>query len=146
MTPMTVCSRIACVSVLLVGVFGATGAVRCETVGPLQFPGTQYQPVDWADLDGWAADDHASAFATFFDSCRALTGKGRPSAGMTQIAEALRDVCERAQAAVPLDDDGARKFFEDNFRPVQISQLGESERLSDGLLRAHHRRFARANR
>jgi membrane-bound lytic murein transglycosylase A len=130
---MTAHSRLACVCALLVGVFGATSAGRCETVGPLQFPDTQYQPVDWADLTGWANDDHAAAFATFLDSCRALTAKGRP-AEVTQVGEALRDVCERAQAAVPLDDNGATKFFEDNFRPVQISQLGES----DGFLTGYY--------
>ncbi len=43
-------------------------------------------------------------------------------------------MCERAQAAVPLDDDGARKFFEDNFRPVQISKLGET----DGFLTGYY--------
>ena len=124
--PMTARSRLACVCVLLAGVFGAVNAARSDAVAPLQFPGTQYQPVEWADLDGWAADDHAAAFATFLDSCRALTAKGRPSAEMTQVTDALKDACERAQTAMPLDDNGARKFFEENFRPVQISQLGTS--------------------
>ena len=41
---------------------------------PIKFPDTQYEPVDWADLDGWAGDDHATAFATFLESCRALNG------------------------------------------------------------------------
>ena len=32
----------------------------------------------------------------------------------------------RAFAAIPLDDDGARKFFEDNFRPLRINRLGDN--------------------
>ncbi len=135
---MTAHARLACACALLIGVFGTTNAVRCESAGPLQFLDTQYQPVAWAELDGWAADDHAAAFATFLDSCRALTGKWRLSAEVTQVSEelreALRETCERAQAAVPLDDNGARKFFEENFRPVQISQLG----TSDGFLTGYY--------
>ncbi len=42
------------------------------------------------------------------------------------MAAALRDVCERAQAVIPLDDDGAKKFFEENFRPLHIEKLGDS--------------------
>jgi membrane-bound lytic murein transglycosylase A len=87
---------------------------------PLRFPDTQYEPVDWADLQGWASDDHAAAFAAFLTSCRAL------GSDVTAVAEALRDICRRAVAAIPLDDDGARKFFEDNFRPVRINKLGDT--------------------
>ncbi len=43
-------------------------------------------------------------------------------------------MCERAQTSVPLDDEGARKFFEDNFRPLQISKLGET----DGFLTGYY--------
>jgi membrane-bound lytic murein transglycosylase A len=131
---MTARSRLFCASVLLISLFSASGAAHCETIGPLEFPGTQYQPVDWVDLDGWADDDHAAAFATFLDACRGLNGKRLPSPEMTEVTEALKDVCERAQAAVPVDDNGARKFFEENFRPVQISELGES----DGFLTGYY--------
>jgi len=132
--PMTAHCRIFGVFVLFVSLVGMTGAVRSETAEPLKFPDTQYQPVKWADLDGWANDDHAAAFATFLDSCRAIGGNGPASLQMTQIAAALREVCERAQASVPLDDDGARKFFEENFRPLQISKLGET----DGFLTGYY--------
>jgi hypothetical protein len=30
------------------------------------------EPAGWGDLDGWAGDDHASAFATFYASCRPI--------------------------------------------------------------------------
>src|SRR5262249_58465163 len=35
---------------------------------PLRLPNSQLEPVDWSALDGWAADDHAAAFATFVTS------------------------------------------------------------------------------
>src|SRR4029077_20541978 len=46
----------------------------------------------------------------------------------------LRAVCVRAVAAVPLEEDGAHKFFEDNFRPLRISKLGDS----DGFLTGYY--------
>ena len=126
--------RILRVFVLLISLIGMTRAARSQDAEPLKFPDTQYEPVDWAEVDGWADDDHAAAFATFLASCRALTGERQPSREMREITKALRHVCERAQAAVPLDEDGARKFFEDHFRPLQISKLGET----DGFLTGYY--------
>jgi membrane-bound lytic murein transglycosylase A len=131
---MTPRCRIFRAFIVFAGLLGITGAALGETAEPLKFPNAQYEPLEWANLDGWAGDDHATAFATFLDSCRALEGKRRPTQEMMEITAALKDVCARAQAAVPLDENGARKFFEDNFRPVQLSKLGES----DGFLTGYY--------
>jgi membrane-bound lytic murein transglycosylase A len=120
--------------VFLGGLIGITTAVHGETAEPLKFPNAQYEPIQWANLDGWAGDDHATAFATFLDSCRALEGKRRLSQEMMEITAALKEVCARGQDAVPLDENGARKFFEENFRPVQLSKLGEA----DGFLTGYY--------
>jgi hypothetical protein len=40
--------------------------------GSLKIPNAALEPVKWSDLDGWAGDDHASAFATFYASCRPI--------------------------------------------------------------------------
>ena len=40
--------------------------------GPLKILNAALEPVNWSDLDGWAGDDHASAFATFYASCRPI--------------------------------------------------------------------------
>jgi hypothetical protein len=45
--------------VLLAGLCAAPGAARSEQ--PITFPDTQYEPVEWSDIDGWADDDHATA-------------------------------------------------------------------------------------
>jgi len=114
---------------LIVFVAGSVVALAVASAAerePIRFSNTQYEPLDWAELDGWSADDHAAAFATFLMSCRALTGIHRATHDVTAIGGALADVCERALAAVPLDEDGARKFFEDNFRPLRVSALGET--------------------
>ncbi len=112
--------------ILCGGAVATAGTATAQATAPLVFPGTQYEPVQWSDLDGWAADDHAAAFATFLDSCTALTGKRQSPSGLMEITAALRDVCERAEAAIPLDDEVARRFFEENFRPLQISKLSKS--------------------
>jgi membrane-bound lytic murein transglycosylase A len=99
---------------------------------PIKFPDTQYQPLDWAELQGWTGDDHAAAFAAFLASCRALNGARPPGREAIVINEALKPICERAIAAIPLEEDGARKFFEDNFRPLRISKLGDAEGFLTG--------------
>jgi len=67
---------------------------------------------DFAQLDGWAQDDHASALAAFQTSCRST----RPLA--------LAGVCRRAQGVGRLDDAAARRFLETNFRPMPIAAAG----------------------
>ncbi len=101
---------------------------------PIKFPDAQYEPVEWADLEGWASDDHAAAFAAFLASCRALNGgtKRTDHSEPTTVADALKAVCERAAAAIPLQEEGARKFFETNFRPLRIARLGDSEGFLTG--------------
>src|ERR1043165_5120196 len=42
--------------------------------GPIRFPDTRFEPVAFASIDGWAADDHAAAYATFLASCRPIVG------------------------------------------------------------------------
>lgn len=134
MTPMAARRRVFCLFVLLIGLAGNATSARSAETAPFKFPDSQYEPLAWADLDGWADDDHAAAFATFLASCRALAVKQRPARDATPIGDALKGICDRATAAIPLDDDGARKFFEDNFRPLRISKLGDT----DGFLTGYY--------
>ena len=45
--------------------------------GRLKIPNAALEPAGWADLDGWASDDHASAFAT--ESTGATSSRSAPS-------------------------------------------------------------------
>ena len=65
---------------------------RAAGVDPLNIPDTQLDPVNWADLDGWRADDHAVAFGTFLASCKPLLAIERPR-DPRPIADGLR--CDR---------------------------------------------------
>ena len=127
--------RCLCVVGVLSVLCCVAGAAIGQTSGPIQFPDTQYEPVDWSDMDGWATDDHAAAFAAFLASCRTLDARHRSSGReLTAFSFALKDICEQARAAIPLDEDGARTFFEDHFRPVRINKLGDS----DGFLTGYY--------
>jgi membrane-bound lytic murein transglycosylase A len=126
MWPLSASRRCLSLFILLVGVIAVPPTVHGQERKPIEFPDTQYEPVDWTDLDGWDGDDHAAAFATFLASCRTLDVKQRRGRDLTPIPAALKDICERAREAIPLDEDGAKKFFEDNFRPLRINKLGDS--------------------
>ena len=76
--------------ILLVGLVGIPIMARGEERAPIKFADTQYQPVDWADLEGWSGDDHAAAFATFLVSCRTLTGRQRSGRELAAIPAAVR--------------------------------------------------------
>jgi membrane-bound lytic murein transglycosylase A len=98
---------------------------------PLKLADSQLEPVKWDDIDGWAADDHLAAFAAFQVSCQTFRNVKR-SDDDRLIYNALREVCRRVAAARPSNKEAARRFFEDNFRPVQITRLGEPQGFLTG--------------
>ncbi|HEY7298672.1 MAG TPA: MltA domain-containing protein [Xanthobacteraceae bacterium] len=108
----------------------AASAAHADGVDPLNIPDAQLEPVEWADLDRWGVDDHTAALAAFLASCKPFLAVARPSDPRPLYAGLWR-ACRDA-ATAPSDDDGARKFFEDNFRPVRIAKLGESTGLLTG--------------
>jgi membrane-bound lytic murein transglycosylase A len=118
----------------LLGLIGAPLAAFGDEVGPIVLPDTQYEPVEWAGLEGWTSDDHAAAFAAFLGSCRTIQARRRQARELTAIPAALKVTCEEARQAIPLDEEGARKFFETHFRPIRISKLGDT----DGFLTGYY--------
>ncbi len=102
------------------------GAPAIANVGSLNFPDAQYEFVTFGQLDGWSADKHAQVFAGFRKSCEVLM-KRKDAADVRPMEKALREVCPRALKLPENSDDGAaKKFFEENFRPVRVSKLGET--------------------
>ena len=93
---------------------------------PLRLPDSALEPVDWTALEGWAADNHAAAFATFLASCRPLLRTIPPPGETRPMYSALTHMCQRALAAGRLADEQAQMFFERNFRPLRITKLGDS--------------------
>ncbi len=93
---------------------------------PLRLPDSALEPIDWNALDGWTADDHATAFVTFLASCRPLLRTTPPKGEVRPMYLALTHVCSEAVAAGRLAEEPARLFFERNFRPLRITKLGDS--------------------
>jgi membrane-bound lytic murein transglycosylase A len=74
-------------------------------------------PIGFAEIEGWAGDDHAAAFATLLKSCRKRSKKSR-------VCKAAINLGEEA------DGDAARRFFEANYVPHRIE--GEPPGLVTG--------------
>src|SRR5437879_5241878 len=100
--------------------------------GPIRFADTRIGPVAWANVDGWAGDDHAAAMATFLASCRAVFGSAKSSRDARPVYPALVEVCRRLRGVRQLDDTAARKFFEANFTPVNISKIDDTNGFLTG--------------
>ncbi|MHA7867312.1 MAG: murein transglycosylase A [Salipiger thiooxidans] len=87
-------------------------AIRAALVAGMAMAGTMsaaetettYEILDFADLDGWAEDDHAAALKVFAETCGDMNAPDWTS------------LC-----AVARETDDARDFFELFFRPVLIS-------------------------
>ena len=104
--------------------------------GPIRFPDTRSSRSRWTELDGWAADDHAAAFATFLTSCRALIAPAPRRARDTRpiYAALWRGLPQARARRRQLAGDAAQTFFEENFGPSAIAQLGDT----DGFLTGYY--------
>ena len=92
----------------------------------LRIAGSQIEPLAFSDIDGWAADDHAAAFAAFMVSCKAILKSSPKMRALRPLMyRALFDVCRRAADVKAPDNAQARAFFEENFRGLRISPLGD---------------------
>jgi membrane-bound lytic murein transglycosylase A len=126
-------ARLAVLGGMAVAALGLAGAVRAgDFEGPLTLPDAQLEPLKWSDVAGWGADDHLAAFNAFQVSCQALLKGGKKARDNRPVGAALVEACRRAAAIPPAKPGDARKFFEDSFRPVRISKLGESEGFLTG--------------
>ena len=79
--------------------------------------GASYQPVTFADLPGWAQDDHLAAFKTFLNSCQRVIANAREKAAADKgpaPPTALVAACSEASrlAGEIKSKDSARAFFE----------------------------------
>src|SRR5215212_814400 len=102
--------------------------------GPMRWADTRFEPVAWDAIDGWAADDHAAAFATFQASCRPIVGSAKTSRDTRPVYPALLEVCRKARGAATLNAGAAQKFFEENFSAVRVSKLDDP----NGFLTAYY--------
>lgn len=83
------------------GALGALALLAGVGMTPPAAAEVHYQVMDFADLDGWAEDDHAAAFEVFTSTCGDM-----------------KDVDWRALCKLTKDGPSPRQFFELFFRPV----------------------------
>jgi membrane-bound lytic murein transglycosylase A len=89
----------------------------------MKFRHAQVEPVAFKELAGWSEDDHAAAFAAYLKSCSAILQGTKAMRAARPVYGGLYNACEKAvklAAGGAVDRAQARKFFEDNFKPVRI--------------------------
>jgi membrane-bound lytic murein transglycosylase A len=129
--PARICSALLFILSTL-GISGAVTSAAARDPAMVKFPNSQYEPVAWSDLDGWASDDHVAGLQTFLTSCKAILPPRAAAREKRPIFAALKEICRSAAAAGALDEEKARAFFEKNFRPLRIATLGESNGFLTG--------------
>lgn len=91
--------------------------------------------VDWADLVGWADDDHASALAVFTETCGDLGEPHWPAlCAVAKTAPPARDFFERFFLPV-LVEDGEPPLFTGYFEPELAGSLVRTETFRYPLYR-----------
>jgi membrane-bound lytic murein transglycosylase A len=86
----------------------------------LSFRNAEVHALTFDRLDGWKTDDHLAAFQAFMKSCGAIKHGSVAMRRKRAVYGGLYNACMKGLAAGTLDREGARKFFEDNFKPVRI--------------------------
>ena len=111
---------------ILVGMFFA--AVFHLLIPSIEPENPLYNPVRFADLEGWVEDDHARALEAFQISCRRIVSYP-DTRNMGDYGTALdwKPGCEKA---FELDPVAAKSFFETNF--TALSFIGEDTGLFTG--------------
>ena len=99
---------------------------------PLQISGAQYEPLSWAEIPGWIQDDHLAAYRAFRASCKPIAAQQGLPTQSKALGTSLRDPCRAAKRLDLADGTTARAFFEQHFRPLRISRLGEGEGFVTG--------------
>ena len=97
-------------------------------------------PVSFADLPGFAEDDHAAALQTFRASCGPIVAHAPALRAASPVPPALVTLCKAALAlpATP-GEEVARTFFETHFAPRRLDPgflTGYYEPVVDGSLTA----------
>ncbi len=95
---------------------------------PAPPPGASLAAIAFADIPGWAHDDHAAAYRTFLATCRRLASDGADLRPGKAPPESLVALCREALAAGERDAAQARVFFEERFVPLRITPANETGR------------------
>ncbi|MBI1203159.1 MAG: transglycosylase [Rhodopseudomonas sp.] len=98
-------------------------AAPLASAQPMKLRNAEAQPLTFAALDGWSSDDQSAAFETYLKSCSAILHGTEAMRKARPVYSGLYNACIKAVALASggkVDTIAARKFFENNFKPVRI--------------------------
>jgi membrane-bound lytic murein transglycosylase A len=107
----------------IAGVAVSLGLIAGTPAKAVEIHGAQVEKLSFDKLDGWQDDDHIAAFTTYMKSCGAILQADTAARRARPMLGGLYNACTQAktvEAAGPVDRERARKFFEDNFKPMRI--------------------------
>lgn len=94
------------------------------------------RPLEYSDIRGWGADNHAEAFAAFKKSCAAFAAQPETAAnGQGKLLAPVRvwkEVCSKAASVPDGDNSAARSFFEQQFVPFRALDGSDPQGLYTG--------------
>ena len=96
-------------------------------------------PARFSDLPGWSSGDPGPALSAFRRSCRVIL-KTEGDAVLGAYAGCAADWRSACRAAATVPQNGARKFFEANFSPLQVGGEALFTGYYEPLLRGSRRR------
>ncbi len=115
--------RVALVAALACGVAVASQPVpEAPPDRSATDPQAHFEPVAFADLPGWAKDDHFAALKAFRASCRGIVQN--PARFADPAFGAAQDWVAACRRAADVRKSRARHFFEENFTPAAVSAAG----------------------
>ncbi len=82
------------------------------------------QAISFADIDGWAGDDHSAAFAAFRAGAVLIAAAPPKTRALRIDGRAVSQAARESLRAPGLDRIAAREFFEANFIPHAIETAG----------------------
>lgn len=91
-------------------------------------PTLTFSPVQFSELAGWSQSDPRQALNAFRRSCVVILGEPQDTpmgiSGYAGTAGDWANSCQRAFGTDAASVESARKYFEDEFVPVRLSQAG----------------------
>jgi membrane-bound lytic murein transglycosylase A len=118
---------IATVFALLLGAALLAGCSE-GTSGNTRQPSVVMTPTSFNEIPGWSEDKQGEALTAFKRSCPRLTADSRivtDGGEKTVTAAEWKRICDAASGVRDADHRAARRFFEDNFRPMVVAQPGK---------------------
>lgn len=91
---------------------------------PMTLRNAHVVPLTFAEMKGWAHDNHLSAFKSFMKSCAAILQGSKAMRHKRPMFGGLYIACEAAKK-IEATEVAARAFFETNFKPMRIAKAGD---------------------